>query len=201
MTDLALSALPTNTGIITSNGTVWQISDPKAEDVDWFVIAESLSKISRWNGHTPGHIYSVAQHCCQVCDALDAEAKPYGLLHDAHEAYIGDVTRPLKLVMEVYGAGPAWRLLEQRHDSAIYKAAGIPHPSQAILDRVAAIDDRALATEARDLLAPDAHRLDLHSFHNQPPFPKAIECWPWARAADEFLARCRDLLPGAQATP
>lgn len=69
-------------------------------------IATSLSNICRYNGHLP-HFYSVAEHSVLVADWLndsghDRKTILTGLLHDASEAYVGDMVRPLKRHQE-YG--------------------------------------------------------------------------------------------------
>jgi hypothetical protein len=63
-------------------------------------IAHSLSYTARFRGHT-GFFYSVAQHSLMVADLMRYDgyspaAQAAGLLHDAHEAYVGDIPTPLK---------------------------------------------------------------------------------------------------------
>lgn len=80
--------------------------DPKPEQIDIRDIAHALSLLSRANGHFP-EFYSVAQHCIHCCE--EAEARGYSprvclacLLHDGAEAYMSDVTRPVKQYMDFY---------------------------------------------------------------------------------------------------
>jgi 5'-deoxynucleotidase YfbR-like HD superfamily hydrolase len=54
-----------------------------------------LSNICRYGGHSD-RFYSVAEHCCLLYDNVNAYYKPLALLHDAAEAYIGDIPRPVK---------------------------------------------------------------------------------------------------------
>lgn len=72
--------------------------DPSADDVCIEDIAHALSMQCRFNGHCKV-FYSVAQHCCHVCDLI-AEREPErafaALMHDAAEAYTGDIIRPIK---------------------------------------------------------------------------------------------------------
>ena len=77
-----------------------------ADDVDIVDIAHALSLMCRANGHFP-YFYSVGQHCVN-CMA-EAAARGYServqlgcLLHDASEAYLADITRPVKAVLEKY---------------------------------------------------------------------------------------------------
>lgn len=65
-------------------------------------IATALSKICRFNGHI-GEFYSVAQHCVLVSMMAPNNLQRAALLHDAAEAYLGDVIKPLKIILgEVY---------------------------------------------------------------------------------------------------
>lgn len=66
------------------------------DDVEIRDIAHSLSLINRFTGHTPKP-YSVAQHSFLVSCLCPKEFRLWGLLHDAPEAYISDISRPLKL--------------------------------------------------------------------------------------------------------
>ena len=74
--------------------------EPKMEDICVADIAHALSLMTRANGHFP-RFYSVGQHCIHCCE--EAEARGYTkreqlacLLHDATEAYLSDITRPVK---------------------------------------------------------------------------------------------------------
>lgn len=80
--------------------------DPKILDICIEDIAHSLSLICRFNGHCT-EFYSVAQHSCLVSGLAAEEAKHWGLLaeldaartglmHDAAEAYLGDIVTPIK---------------------------------------------------------------------------------------------------------
>jgi hypothetical protein len=77
-----------------SGGRYWP-SDPRPQDVKIEDIAHHLSLICRYNGAVPW-FYSVAEHSYHVSFMVPRQHQMYGLLHDAHEAYIGDVTRPFK---------------------------------------------------------------------------------------------------------
>jgi 5'-deoxynucleotidase YfbR-like HD superfamily hydrolase len=64
-------------------------------DLDLRDIAHHLARICRFNGGATGH-YSVAEHSIRVAGKLPKELKLWGLLHDAGETYLGDITRPVK---------------------------------------------------------------------------------------------------------
>jgi 5'-deoxynucleotidase YfbR-like HD superfamily hydrolase len=84
----------------TYSGIKFYILDPKYEEIDINDIAHALSMICRFNGHC-SQFYSVAQH--SVLAAIEAFKKGYdltiqfaALMHDASEAYICDIPRPIK---------------------------------------------------------------------------------------------------------
>ncbi len=93
--------------------------NPVKEDLRIEDIAHALSLMTRANGHFP-EFYSVGQHCVACCE--EAIARGYGarlslacLLHDAAEAYLADVTRPVKAHM------PRFQEIEERLLSVIYE--------------------------------------------------------------------------------
>lgn len=85
---------------MTASGKVFDLHRPHPDDIDSLDIAHGLSQICRYNGRTP-IFYSVAQHSLLVASlAAHADEPPTvtlaALLHDAAEAYTGDIIRPLK---------------------------------------------------------------------------------------------------------
>lgn len=79
---------------------------PEVEKIEIRDIAHALSLMARANGHFP-KFYSVGQHCIHCCE--EAYARKYSkrvqlacLLHDASEAYLADITRPVKQYLERY---------------------------------------------------------------------------------------------------
>jgi hypothetical protein len=94
-----LDSIPGNTGITTFTGHIFDIFNPDTWTFDLEDISQALSATCRFGGHV--EFYSVAEHCIRVADILkDWGATPQtqliGLLHDAIEAYIGDIPRPIK---------------------------------------------------------------------------------------------------------
>lgn len=93
-----------NPWIQTQSGRAFDLLDPRAEDVVVADIAHALARINRFSGHTHGEPYSVAHHSMLVADLLASWGAPpaivrEGLLHDAGEAYYGDLTSPLKAAL------------------------------------------------------------------------------------------------------
>lgn len=141
----------------TFTGGTFDLANPTAKQVDIRDIAHSLSLLCRFNGHCK-RFYSVAEHSMNVADLLPNELKLWGLLHDAHEAYIGDVSRPLKKLMW-FGLEKApgefrkfdsFEGLDQHVFAPIAERYGLETPMPAAVKHA---DDIMLATEARGLLA------------------------------------------------
>lgn len=87
--------------IITFSENYINVFDPKLEDIKIEDIAHALSQLCRWNGHTKT-FYSVAQHSIWVCENVQQEHKLAALLHDASEAYLVDIPRPIKVFLKDY---------------------------------------------------------------------------------------------------
>lgn len=138
----------------THSGKAWNTLDPEPMDVHLRDIAVSLSRQCRFNGHCR-RFYSVAEHCIHITGAIydetgDGRLALYGLLHDAAEAYIGDIVQPLK------GQLPAIKSIERINLRAILTGLGIDW-THYVLHEATIIDYdlRMLATEKRDLMAPE----------------------------------------------
>lgn len=121
-----------------------------AKDIDIKDIAHSLSLLCRANGHFP-HFYSVAQHSLNF--AKEAEMRGYSkrvqlgcLLHDSSEAYLSDVTRPVKAQL------PEYLRIEERLQNAIFDKWIIPSLTQEELKMVFEIDDAVLYYEFLELM-------------------------------------------------
>ena len=117
----------------------------KETDIDILDIAHALSMLSRANGHF-WKFYSVAQH--SVNCAMEADARGYlpkiqltCLLHDASEAYIGDLTRPLKQHL------PEFEQIEHRLQATIFRALNIPPLTESEKEMVRSVDDSLLYHE------------------------------------------------------
>lgn len=121
----------------------WPI-DPQIEDIDIKDIAHALSLICRFTGHCE-KFYSVAEHSIRVCDVLPKELKLYGLLHDASEAYLTDISRPLKML----NLFDSYREIEKNLQNLIYIKYFL-RPTEPF--KVKEADNILLFTEARDLM-------------------------------------------------
>jgi hypothetical protein len=147
------------------SGAFLDLANPQAADITLADVARGLSRTCRFAGHTRV-FYSVAEHARLVAAHLEArgaslEAQLCGLHHDDHEAFLGDVTRPLKAML------PEYRTISDRMQTAIEEALELPSAARLGVDReVAAADNWALAAEAFHLLPsrgrswPIAHLYD-----------------------------------------
>lgn len=167
--------------ILTRAGLRFDLSNPSADMIDTLDIAHSLSMQCRFNGHT-AEFYSVAQHCLLVADLVPAEHQLVALLHDATEAYVGDLVRPLKHGMrefcETQGIVSLYDHVEQRVWRAICTRFDLPTELPACVQHADLI---ALATERRDLM---------------PAHAGEWECLAGIQPADEPIERC---LPPSEA--
>jgi hypothetical protein len=125
----------------TLSGKAFDLSNPDPAMVDFEAdVAPALAKLARFTGHTLGDMaYSVAQHCVLGAESILAATgserlAALFLLHDAHEAYIGDIPTPaVEALGEMFqdGIGPEVALLKWQIDHAIFEAAGVPMPTEA----------------------------------------------------------------------
>jgi len=157
-----------------STGRYFDITKPRVEDVDIEFIVHALSNLCRFTGHC-NQFYSVAQHSYLVAEIVPPKFALYGLLHDAAEAVMGDVSSPLKSVL------PACKSLEYRVHATMMDAFGLPWP---IPDEVKHADLVALATEKRDLMSPSDIEWDI--LKGIEPRPHKIRPWTPAEAKTRF---------------
>lgn len=135
--------------IITFTGVYFAPLSPRAEEIRIADIAHSLSLLCRANGHFR-QFYSVAQHSLNC--AKEAESRGFSakvrlacLLHDASEAYISDITRPVKRDL------PGYVAIEKRLQECIWDAFGISLTSEEAA-QVEAVDDTILYAEFEGLM-------------------------------------------------
>ena len=79
----------------TYSGCRVDVLHPDPIQIKFRDIAHALSQICRYAGHTK-YFYSVAEHCVRLVQATPAGAKRLALMHDAAEAYLQDIPRPVK---------------------------------------------------------------------------------------------------------
>lgn len=177
--------------ILTRSGRQFSFVNPQPDAVSVEDIAHALSHINRFTGHTK-YAYSVAQHSIAVSRYLERTAASVdlqfaGLMHDAHEAYIGDISTPLKSVLPI-------RELEDRIQAAVGAAFELTL-EQMHARGVKLADLTALAIEAEHLMPPDTVDWDCLA----PVTPEMKRCMDIPmpmqphQAARAFLARFEEL--------
>lgn len=166
--------------IITYSGKILDLLNPNPEDIDIESIASSLSKICRFGGHLKKH-YSVAEHSvfATVLAMQNNEEEDFLkalLLHDAAEAYLGDVVKPLKNELCEYF------IFEERMEQCIEKRFDVKIKEN--WDKIKLYDNGMLHIENLQL----RNRDDSNGKDN---FIKTenikLSCWNHELAKEQFL--------------
>lgn len=193
----------------TLRGRAFDLLAPTPEMVDFAEIADTLATLNRYAGAAEKPV-SVALHTLIACDAAEHESdKAAILLHDAHEAFIGEITTPAasaihEIIRRTAGYKPAEAFadalaaLKLNIDAAIFAAAGLLLPEPGQRARVKLADLRALVTERRDFLSPPP--MPWHpTIEAIPPLPKKYRLDSYGRSApdvaEKLLARFKIYLP------
>jgi len=132
--------------MLTASGKHFDLLDPKPEQIDHCDIFASISKLCRFTGHC-NETYTVGQHSLLVMSLVPGEFRLEALMHDAAEAYTGDIGTPMKVAL-----GPSFREIEHRIEAVVRAKYGLPgklSPEVKHADRV------ALGLEKRRLMPED----------------------------------------------
>lgn len=154
------------TTMLTRSGQVVDLLAPSPHSIKLTDIAMHLSRIPRFNGATL-RTWSVADHSLLVADLIGPEYEPElalaALLHDAHEAYVGDIIQPLKMALDTnhptdagtvsHSGAYDLRMITQRLDAAVARAFGLD-PDLLHHDAVKGADRLAFEIEATRLMPP-----------------------------------------------
>jgi hypothetical protein len=166
--------------IQTMSGSIVRPLDPDPETIDIRDIAHSLSNQCRFTGHTK-EFYSVAQHSEYCSYLVPQKFKLEALLHDASEAYLSDIARPLKKAKPF---GEFYLEAERRLDEAIRDKYNLPFVMSSEVHKA---DDLMLQAEGNQLM-PDGF----------PVYGEAadisIYCWSPKTARLSFLERFAELM-------
>lgn len=181
--------------VLTASGRTLSVFNPSPAAISIHDIADHLAKICRFAGAASA-FYSVAQHSVMVANLVanhGPRAMLYALLHDAHEAYVGDIPQPMKVAIETRlmqaGFSCPIRAITDGIDRAIHAHVGLPPDIPPDIRRVIHdADMRALATEKRDLMADTVEWPGLPA-----PWRGAIKPWPWPKAQERFLTAFDDI--------
>lgn len=178
----------------TFSGHAFYPLDPDPELIEPMDIAHSLAMQCRYNGHVT-RFYSVAEHCVLMSDylierwggsvELDEDGRQlalWALLHDAAEAYIGDMVRPLKVNM------PAFIAIDEFVTAAVADRFGLA--DHTIPREVKLVDTRILLDERAALLRTPPRDWALGDLE---PLGVKIRGWEPGIAKWEYVARLKSL--------
>jgi hypothetical protein len=180
--EITLTALRTGDWMQTFTGRAFYPLDPRVEDIDPRDIAHALSMICRYGGHVQ-RFYSVAEHCVLMSLAVAPEHALWALLHDATEAYLIDLIRPIKRSMPIY------REIEDRLMVVICERFGLP---PGMPGEVHEADNRILLDERAAMLGPIPQPWAPY-LEELEPLGVSVTGWTPEVAESLYLTRLRDL--------
>jgi len=170
--------------IQTLTGKQVDLVNPKVDQICIEDITHALAMQCRFNGHSR-YFYSVAQHSVHTAQHVLPDDKLWALLHDASEAYLGDVVSPLKRLL------PDYMRMERAMMEAICEKFGL---SKKMPYAVKEADLRMLATERRDFHEKPSQPWAV--LKNIMPYQKRLDTWMPETARYKFR-RLFDKLTGA----
>jgi uncharacterized protein len=131
--------------IETFTGVMFDLINPRIEDINIEDIAHAGSQLCRFTGHTKYH-YSIAYHELLGSYRIPREFALEFLLHDAAESYVNDMSRPLKHMTE---CGKHYRPVEENIQALIRQKYGLPAVQSPIIHE---IDNAMLLAEKEQLM-------------------------------------------------
>lgn len=167
--------------ISTANGGFFDFMNPDRSEFTIEDIAHALSHICRFTGHT-SEFYSVAQHCVEASFLVPEQYALQALLHDAAEAFMGDMSTPLKRMI------PAYKELERTVEAVVLGRFGLTLPLHPCVKEV---DLLLLATERRDLMPHCTAEWGM--LEGVVADPDTLLPWAPDAAKQMFLTRYREL--------
>ncbi len=165
--------------IETYTGIKFNVFNIRIDNISIYDIAHSLSMCCRFNGHTRSFL-SVAEHCVHTSTLCRPENALVGLLHDAAEAYLSDVPRPIKKWL------PEIKRLDDNLTGIIFKRFGCP---EQVPEEIKLIDRRLCITEAKQ------SGMNIKNWRD-PQIPLkdfSIKWWYPAQAETQYLRRFFEL--------
>lgn len=164
--------------ILTNSGFYFDFTRPEASVFTEVDIAAGLSKTCRFGGQCR-EFYSVAQHSILVASMVPPEDRFTALMHDAAEAFVGDIPSPLKALL------PDFKIIEKRVEAVIAERFGLMFPFPPSVKHA---DLRALKTEREDLMPPARDAIEWPGMDAYERHPDRINPWRPEDAARNWLA-------------
>lgn len=167
----------------TYSGRYVDLVNPLPEQISLSDIAVGLSNACRF-GNQVSRFYSVAEHSVRCAEAVAPAHRLAALFHDAHEAYTGDITAPMKRTLEL-AAPNALKDLQTRLDIAICAHFGWFSPAELKHPHVKEIDDAIMFREAAGLKY--SHGVGHHWGNDAAYEPFVAYGWRPDRAERKFI--------------
>jgi 5'-nucleotidase len=169
------------TAVMTKSGHYFDFMNPNVDHIELDDIAHSLSNLCRYTGHC-AVFYSVAQHSVLMARRAHEDVALEVLMHDAAEAYLGDIATPLKQCL------PYYRKIEATVEKAIGEKFLIDISEPITKACIKELDWQCMATEVRDLMPENADWTVLDGIE---PFGNLIVPWTPREAYNKFLEEFR----------
>lgn len=146
------SVFDKNPFIRTFSGVEFHFLDPDPDEILLVDIAHALSNNCRFTGHVSRH-YSVGEHSIIASEVIEDQSLALeALLHDASEAYMVDMPKPMKQAFENILGITAFQDMEDNITNAIREKFGLPLGEMHPL--VKEVDNRLCRTEIENLMPP-----------------------------------------------
>lgn len=171
----------TKSCISVVGGQFFDLLDPSTSEYSIDVIAIALGNLCRYTGHVT-KFYSVAEHCVLVSQIVPPKFALEGLLHDASEAFVGDVSSPLKKLL------PEYQVIENKIQEDIAKRFGLVYPFPDEIHKA----DKQLYWSERKTIAPAIDSLWNKEFRAS----RKVEPQGWSpsTARRKFVARYNEIM-------
>ncbi|VVT15392.1 hypothetical protein [Hoeflea sp. EC-HK425] len=190
------------------DGSVRDLAAPDPAEIDFFAMANALSKIARFNGSNPGIAYSVAQHSAMGAEAIfnetgDDRLAAFFLLHDGEEYLLGDKVTPAQRLLEEHaeqagghGSGSGvrwhWTWIKRQWREVGWRAAGLGLPDSFQQAHIEDFDRRMCNAEMLALFGPAARAQLLPVAHERTLKLKGgIRPWAAMKAEERFNEAAR----------
>lgn len=162
--------------IAISSGHYFDYKHPAQSEFTINDIAKGLSNTCRFGGQCE-RFYSVAEHSVIMSKIIGQELAFAALMHDAPEAFIGDIPKPLKVML------PDYQKIEDEVEAAVLGRFGVQLP---LHPRIKELDRKMLAAEQQQVMGSSDK---WHWTHGEHPAEINVQFWSPEEANRRFLER------------